>query len=103
MAQEIKARFRRKGDELTVKMMLPHPMETGTRKDEQDNVIPAHYIETVSCTLNGRPVLNADFSGSVSTDPILTFYVNGVKAGDEVTVAWTDNKGESMTRTDTLK
>ena len=33
MAQEIKARFRRKGDELTVKMMLPHPMETGTRKD----------------------------------------------------------------------
>ena len=103
MAQEIKARFRRKGDELTVKMMLPHPMETGTSKDEQDNVIPAHYIETVSYTLNGRPVLNAYFSGSVSTDPILTFYVNGVKAGDEVTVAWTDNKGESMTRTDTLK
>jgi len=42
-------------------------------------------------------------SGSVSTDPILTFYVDGVNAGDEVSVEWTDNKGETMSRVDTIK
>ena len=84
-------------------MMLPQPIETGNRKDGEEQGNTGAYNETVSWTVNGRPVVNSEFSGFVSTDPNLTFYGNGVKAGDEVTIAWTDNKGESMTRTDTLK
>lgn len=110
MAEEIKARFRRQGTTLTAKLLMPHPMEPGTRKEtvvengaETERLIPAHYIETFTCKVNGRVVLDADMSGSVSTDPILTFYVDGVNAGDEVSVEWTDNKGETMSRVDTIK
>ena len=97
MAQEIKARFRRKGDELTVKMMLPHPMETGTRKDSAGATIPAHFIQNVTVTHNGKTVFSAQWGPAIAKNPFLSFKFKGAKAGDKISVTWTDNKGDKRT------
>lgn len=78
-----------------IKVLMEHPMETGTRRDEAGAVIPAHFIEQVICEHNGNVVLTAEWGTSVSKNPYFAFQVNQAKAGDTIKVSWTDNLGES--------
>jgi sulfur-oxidizing protein SoxZ len=74
---------------------MNHPMETGQRKDAKTGqLIPAHFIQTVTAQVNGKTVLDAQWSQAISKNPFLGFKVKGAKAGDKVTVSWSDNKGE---------
>jgi sulfur-oxidizing protein SoxZ len=51
----------------------------------------------VSATLNGRPVMSAQWGPAVSKNPFLQFVVKGGKAGDKIAVTWVDNKGDKRT------
>jgi len=84
------------GDVADIKVLMNHPMETGLRKDAKTGqLIPAHFINEVHATVNGKPVLDAQWGGGVSKNPYLGFKVKGAKAGDKVEVSWKDNEGES--------
>ncbi|OGA77435.1 MAG: thiosulfate oxidation carrier complex protein SoxZ [Burkholderiales bacterium RIFCSPHIGHO2_02_FULL_66_10] len=85
------------GDETTVRVLMSHPMEPGTRKDAAGALIPAHFIKDVEATSAGKTVLKAMFSGSVSQNPFLSFKFKGGAKGDKVVVKWTDSKGDSRT------
>ena len=39
-------------------------------------------------------MLDAQWSQAVARDPFLGLRVKGAKAGDKITVTWTDNKGD---------
>ncbi|MCW8907241.1 MAG: thiosulfate oxidation carrier complex protein SoxZ [Sedimenticola sp.] len=95
----IKIRAKLKEDVVTVKALMTHPMETGNRKDSDGNTIPAHFIQEVSCTSGGKEVISADWSGGISKNPYISFKYKGAAAGDEVTLTWVDNKGESDSTT----
>ena len=95
MADSIKMRAQLKGEITEVKVLMGHPMETGRRKNDLDEIIPAHFIQLVTVTLNGKPVLEAQWGTGISKNPYLTFHVRGAKVGDKVAVTWHDNKGES--------
>ena len=95
MAKPVKIRGRVKNGIARVKSLMPHPMETGTRRDDTGNLIPAHYIETVICQHNGKQVLSAQWGPSVSKDPYFAFAVKNANSGDTVSISWTDNLGES--------
>ena len=72
-------------------------METGQRKDSAGNTVPAHHIQTVTATWNGKPVLSANFGPAVSQNPVMNFTFKGGAKGDKVIVTWTDNKGDKRT------
>ncbi len=94
MANSIKVRAKAKGDTVTVKALIKHPMETGLRKDKKTGkVIPAHFIQEVNCTHNGKNVLVAEWGPAVSKNPYLSFSFKGGKSGDAVNISWVDNKG----------
>lgn len=95
MAKPVKIRGRVKNGVANIKCLMPHPMETGTRKDDAGAFIPAHYIETVTCKLNGVEIMSAEWGPSVSKDPYFAFKVKNANAGDTITVSWTDNLGEA--------
>jgi sulfur-oxidizing protein SoxZ len=92
---DIKMRAQLKGDITEVKILMSHPMETGRRKNDMDEIVPAHFIQLVTATLNGKPVLEAQWGTGISKNPYLTFHLRGAKVGDKVAVTWYDNKGES--------
>ncbi len=95
MAEPIKIRASLQGDVADVKALMNHVMETGQRKDAKTGqLIPAHFIQTVTATLNGKVVLDAQWGAAISRNPFLGFRVKGAKAGDKVTISWVDNKGE---------
>jgi sulfur-oxidizing protein SoxZ len=90
----MKIRAQLQGDVADVKVLMFHPMETGLRKDPvSGDLIPAHFIQRVMATLNGRTVMEAQWSMAVSKNPFLNFRIRGAKAGDKVNVAWEDNMG----------
>lgn len=96
MADPIKMRIVLDGEVAVVKVLMPHPMETGLRKDPlTDDFVPMHFIQHVVATHNSKTVLDAQWSRSVSKNPFLEFRVRGVKAGDKIAIAWEDNHGES--------
>ncbi len=98
MTKKVKIRASLKDGVTTVKALMTHPMETGARKDkETGELIPAHYIQEVSVTLNGETVMNANWGTGVSKNPYLSFMIKGGSEGDTVALEWKDNLGETGT------
>jgi len=97
MAEGMKMRAALQGDVAEVKVLMSHPMEPGTRKDAKtDKLVPAHFINEVVATLNGKPVLDSQWGGAISKNPFLGFKIKGAKAGDKIVVNATDNLGNKF-------
>ena len=93
MAGRIKIRAQKKGDTTEVKALMRHPMETGMRKDQAGDPIPAHFITEVSVLHVDQPVMQGHWGAAVSANPFLGVRFAGGEAGDIVRVVWTDNQG----------
>ncbi len=94
MAAKVKMRGKIKAGIAEVKTLMPHPMETGTRRDADGALIPAHHIETVTCYKNGKQVIVAHWGPAVSKNPFFSFKVKDSVPGDVIKVSWVDNRGE---------
>lgn len=100
----IKMRANAKDGVTTVKALISHPMETGSRKDSKTGKpIPAHFIQEVVCEYGGAAVMTAHWGPAVSKNPYLSFRFAGGKAGDTIKLSWSDNKGESDSSETTIK
>ena len=97
MADPMRIRAQVAGDKATVRVLMSHDMETGQRKDAAGKTIPAWHIQDVVAQHNGKTVMTAQWGPAVSKNPFLQFNVKGAKAGDKVSVSWTDNKGDKRT------
>jgi sulfur-oxidizing protein SoxZ len=95
MAENMRMRAQLKGEVTEVKVLMTHPMETGRRKNDFGDLIPANFIQLVSATLNGKQVLEAQWGTGISKNPYLTFHLRGAKVGDVIHVHWTDNEGKA--------
>jgi len=94
MAEPMKIRAKMEGDAADVKVLMSHPMETGQRKNEKGELVPLHFIQSVVATHNGKIVLDAQWSQAIARNPFLGFRIKGARAGDKITISWTDNKGD---------
>ncbi|PKO85640.1 MAG: thiosulfate oxidation carrier complex protein SoxZ [Betaproteobacteria bacterium HGW-Betaproteobacteria-12] len=94
MAEQIKLRAQIQGEITELRILLQHPMETGQRKDDKGNLLPANFIQTFTVSHNGKPMIDGQLNTSVSRNPLFAFRARGIKAGDKLTVSWLDNLGE---------
>ena len=78
-----------------VRVLMNHPMETGQRKDADGKLVPMHFIQNLTVKVNGKPVLEAQISQTVSRNPVFSFRLKGGAKGDKIEVSWLDNHGES--------
>jgi len=101
MARPMRIRATHKDGVTEVKVLMSHIMETGQRKDDDGNTIPAHFIKDVTAKWKDKVVLQAQWGPAVSRDPYLAFKFEGGEKGDELEVTWNDNEGDS--RTDTVE
>jgi sulfur-oxidizing protein SoxZ len=94
VADPIRIRALAKAGTTEVHVLMPHPMETGFRKDGAGDFIAAHYITDVRIEIAGKLVLTATLSRAVSEDPLLYFRLVGGSPGDTIRVSWVDTRGE---------
>lgn len=97
METNMKMRAKLTGEVTEVKVIISHPMETGRKKDDFGVLIPAHFIQLVTVTLNDKPVLEMQWGTGISKNPYLTFHVKGAKLADKIVVTWFDNLGKTGT------
>ncbi len=97
METNMKMRAKLTGEVTEVKVIISHPMETGRKKDDFGVLIPAHFIQLVTATLNDKPVLEMQWGTGISKNPYLTFHVKGAKLADKIVVTWFDNLGKTGT------
>ena len=76
------------GAHTEIRVLMTHPMTTAQSGQ------PLHFIQNITVKLNGRTVVEAEVSQAVSRNPVFSFRLKGVKAGDKLEIAWLDNKGE---------
>ena len=96
----IKLRVKEKGGLVQVKALMTHPMDTGLLRNKKGDKIPAHYINEVIVEANGEAVMTANWTGSISKNPFISFNYTGAK-GDLVKLSWKDNmdKSDSLEKT----
>jgi len=98
MSDNMKIRAQLKGSLTEVKLLMSHPMETGRRKNDADELIPAHFVQLVSAKLNGKMVLEAQWGTGISKNPYLTFRLKTAQLGDQLSITWLDNRGDTVTQ-----
>jgi sulfur-oxidizing protein SoxZ len=96
MTEAMKIRATLQGDTAELRVLIKHPMETGTRK-AASGIVPAHFIQSLVVQHNGKTVFDAQWSQSVSRDPLLGLRVRGARAGDRISITWVDNRGDRRT------
>ena len=94
MGDQIKIRAQIQGDIIEVRILMQHPMETGQRKDDKGQTLPAQFIQSFTVSLNGKPIIDGQLNTSISRNPLFSFKVRGVKGGDKLAVTWADNTGD---------
>ncbi|MFN5744675.1 MAG: quinoprotein dehydrogenase-associated SoxYZ-like carrier [Methylococcaceae bacterium] len=105
MARLGKMKFRLDGDKVTpsqpnpVQLLISHPNITGMQMDQISRMVkPAHYVDEVNVSFNGRPIMNAKTDIAISADPNFRFYFVPDKAG-ELKVETKDNLGNHYSAT----
>jgi sulfur-oxidizing protein SoxZ len=97
MPDPMRIRATAQPDGVDVRVLMSHEMETGQRRDSAGKLVPAHFISNVTVSHAGKVVLSAEWGPAVAKNPYLQFKFQGGKKGDEITVTWVDNKGETRT------
>ena len=99
----IRIKAKAENGETTVKALIKHPMETGRRKDKATGEkIPIHYIQEVTCSYQGEPVLTTEWGPTISKNPFLSFKFTGGAAGEVIELSWKDNTGDSESASATI-
>jgi sulfur-oxidizing protein SoxZ len=109
---KIKPKKYKVGDIVKVSLMAQHPMDTGMAKDKETGKIkPAHYINDVELAFLDKGEKDEKKAElftkmkvweSISADPFFSVQYKVEKAG-KIVVHFTDNLGETMTKTKKLK
>ena len=97
MADPMRIRAKAADGVIDARVLMAHEMESGVRKDASGKLVPAWFIQDVNCQVNGKTVMTAQWGPAVSKNPFLQFSVRGAKAGDKITLHWTDNRGDKRT------
>jgi len=96
MASGMRVQAKVKDGVTEVKALINHPMESGQRKDAKTGeLIPAHFIQEVTCEYGGKVIMESVWSGGISKNPYLSFKFKGGEAGQMVKLSWKDSKGET--------
>lgn len=99
MAIKTRDRIRAKlqDDHTVVRILLSHPMHTGRGKNDQDELIPAEFIQDIRCWRNDEEVLTVKCGTATSRNPYFAFQLNGGEIGDVIRLRWVDNLGAKGT------
>jgi len=94
VGEQIKIRAQVKGEITEIRILMQHPMETGQRKDENGQILTAHFIQTFSVNHNGKPMIDGQLNTAIAKNPLFAFKARGIRTGDKLSVNWQDSTGD---------
>ena len=91
------------GENVKIKTLAEHEMETGVRRDNVTGVIyPRIIIQSVIAKYNGKIVFKANWFSGVSANPYLAFYITAKESG-LIEIEWKDDHATTSYKRGYLK
>ena len=91
------------GENVKIKTLAEHEMETGVRRDNTTGVIyPRLIIQSVIAKYNGKIVFKANWFSGVSANPYLAFYITAKESG-LIEIEWKDDHATTSYKRGYLK
>ena len=91
------------GENVKIKTLAEHEMETGVRRDNITGVIyPRLIIQSVIAKYNGKIVFKANWFSGVSANPYLAFYITATESG-LIEIEWKDDHATTSYKRGYLK
>ena len=91
------------GENVKIKTLAEHEMETGVRRDNVTGVIyPRLIIQSVIAKYNGKKVFKANWFSGVSANPYLAFYITAKESG-LIEIEWKDDHATTSYKRGYLK
>ncbi len=84
------------GEQITIKTLISHKMESGQRKDGDGNPIPRQIINRFTAEFNGEVVIDVTMEPAISTNPYFEFDAVVPESGEFV-FTWYDDNGDVYT------
>ena len=88
----------KRGEVITIRTTIAHPMETGFRPGADGKTLPRDIIRRVSCRYNGELVFSAELFSAIAANPYLAFHTVATDSGALV-LTWEGDKGFTHTET----
>jgi len=95
MSHKMLIRTKRSDDGLIFRTLITHPMTPPLKNPETGVPTSGYFIQDITAQINGKTVLNGDWSAGVARDPYLSFKVRQAAQGDVIRLDWSDNAGGS--------
>lgn len=99
----VRPRRYKKGDLVRIDSVIMHPMHTGLTKNKKTGkIIPADYINSVEVFYGDEKITSFKFTGSVSANPFLSFYLKADKEAP-LKMVWKDITGDTTEKVIKIK
>lgn len=83
----------RRGEVISVRIAIRHPMETGFRFGIDGRAVPKNVINTLTVRYNGGEIFRAEMGSGIAANPILQFHAVAETSGEFV-FEWVDDEGQ---------
>lgn len=80
------------GQEVEIRTLIMHPMESGFRRDSMGKLVPRHILHRFECLFDDETVLDMALEPGVAANPLISFYLTARKSG-RLTFRWHDDDG----------
>ncbi len=81
-----------RGEIITIKTLISHPMESGFRRDAAGRAIPRDILVRFECRLGDTLVFAADLAPGTAANPYIAFRLRAEQSGT-LTFVWRDQHG----------
>lgn len=86
----------KRGEVITIRTLIQHPMETGFRYSTTGSHIPRDIITSFVATYNGEEIFSAELFPAIAANPFITFTTIATESGT-IALEWRGDKGFAVT------
>ena len=91
----------KRGENIEIKTLMSHIMETGYRRTATGELVPRDIITSFACRYNGVEIFRADLFPAIAANPFLSFYTVATESG-KFDFEWIGDKGFTETASATI-
>ena len=86
----------KRGEIITIKTLMSHPMESGFRHNQLGSTIPRDIITSFTSTYNGEEIFQAALYPAIAANPFVTFNTIATQSGT-IVFTWKGDNGFAAT------
>jgi sulfur-oxidizing protein SoxZ len=86
------------GQEIEIRTLIQHAMETGFRYDHLGVPVPRDIVNSLVCRFEGEEIFRVELFPSIAANPFISFFATATRSGT-YSFTWTNDAGRTQSTT----